>query len=35
MVDERLSSFAVKSEQREAGHRGDYRRDPSTASPQS
>jgi putative Holliday junction resolvase len=28
MVDERLTSFAVKSEQREAGHRGDYRRDP-------
>jgi len=28
MVDERLTSFAVKSEQREAGHRGDYRSDP-------
>lgn len=28
MVDERLTSFAVKSEQREAGHRGDYRRRP-------
>ncbi|MEE4109138.1 MAG: Holliday junction resolvase RuvX [Halieaceae bacterium] len=28
MVDERLTSFAVKSEQREAGHRGDYHRDP-------
>lgn len=28
MVDERLTSFAVKSEQREAGHRGDYRREP-------
>jgi len=28
MVDERLTSFAVKSEQREAGHRGDFRRDP-------
>lgn len=28
MVDERLSSFAVKQEQREAGHRGDYRAKP-------
>jgi putative Holliday junction resolvase len=28
MVDERLSSFAVKSEAREAGHRGDYRARP-------
>lgn len=28
MVDERLSSFEVKSRQREAGHRGDYRRHP-------
>lgn len=28
MVDERLTSFAVKSEQREAGHRGDYHREP-------
>ncbi len=28
MVDERLSSFAVKSEAREAGHRGDYHKNP-------
>lgn len=28
MVDERLTSFAVKQEQREAGHRGDYREQP-------
>jgi putative Holliday junction resolvase len=28
LVDERLSSFAVKQEQREAGHRGDYRARP-------
>lgn len=28
MVDERLSSFEVKARQREAGHRGDYRRQP-------
>ena len=28
LVDERLSSFEVKQRQREAGHRGDYRRDP-------
>lgn len=28
MVDERLSSFAIKQEQRERGHRGDYQRDP-------
>ena len=28
MVDERLSSFAIKQEQRELGHRGDYREQP-------
>jgi putative Holliday junction resolvase len=28
MADERLSSFEVKQAQREAGHRGDYRRRP-------
>ena len=28
LVDERLSSFEVKARQREAGHRGDYRRQP-------
>lgn len=28
MVDERLSSFAVKSEARDLGHRGDYNRRP-------
>jgi putative Holliday junction resolvase len=28
MVDERLSSFDVKQQQREAGHRGDYREKP-------
>ncbi|MEQ8515956.1 MAG: Holliday junction resolvase RuvX [Chromatocurvus sp.] len=28
MADERLTSFAVKQEQRERGHRGDYRRQP-------
>lgn len=28
MVDERLSSFAVKTAAREAGHRGDYRAQP-------
>ena len=28
LVDERLSSFAVKEQQREAGHHGDYRRRP-------
>lgn len=28
MVDERLSSFAVKQEQRELGHRGDFRKQP-------
>ena len=28
LVDERLSSFAVKQEQRDAGHRGDYRAQP-------
>lgn len=28
MVDERLSSFEVKAQQRELGHRGDYRREP-------
>ena len=28
MVDERLSSFDVKQQQREAGHDGDYRRRP-------
>ena len=28
MVDERLTSFAVKQEQREAGHRGDFRARP-------
>jgi putative Holliday junction resolvase len=28
LVDERLSSFAVKQEQREAGHRGNYREQP-------
>lgn len=28
MVDERLSSAEVKREQREAGHRGDYHRQP-------
>jgi putative Holliday junction resolvase len=28
LVDERLSSHAVKLEQRERGHRGDYRREP-------
>ena len=28
MVDERLTSFAVKQEQRELGHAGDYRRQP-------
>ncbi|MFT7287690.1 MAG: putative Holliday junction resolvase [Halieaceae bacterium] len=28
LVDERLSSFAVKQEQREAGHSGDYRKQP-------
>lgn len=28
LVDERLTSFAVKQEQREAGHRGDYRERP-------
>ncbi|MFN2287385.1 MAG: Holliday junction resolvase RuvX [Chromatocurvus sp.] len=27
-VDERLTSFAVKQEQRELGHAGDYRRQP-------
>ena len=26
MVDERLTSFEIKQRQREAGHRGDYRR---------
>lgn len=28
MVDERLSSFEAKSEQREQGHRGDFKRHP-------
>lgn len=28
MQDERLTSFAVKQEQRDQGHRGDYRRQP-------
>jgi putative Holliday junction resolvase len=28
MVDERLSSFEVKQQQREAGHRGNYREQP-------
>jgi len=28
LVDERLTSFEVKREQREAGHRGDYRENP-------
>lgn len=28
MADERLTSFAVKQEQRERGHRGDYHRQP-------
>ena len=28
MVDERLTSFEIKQRQREAGHRGDYRRAP-------
>lgn len=28
MADERLTSFAVKQEQRELGHRGNYRRQP-------
>lgn len=28
MVDERLSSFEVKQQQKEAGHRGDYRENP-------
>ena len=28
MVDERLSSFEVKQEQRAAGHRGNYRQQP-------
>ena len=28
LVDERLSSFAVKEQQREAGHQGDYRKRP-------
>lgn len=28
LVDERLSSFAVKQQQRDAGHRGDYRARP-------
>ncbi|MFT4767238.1 MAG: putative Holliday junction resolvase [Glaciecola sp.] len=28
MVDERLSSFEVKQQQKEAGHRGDYREQP-------
>lgn len=28
MADERLTSFAVKQEQRELGHAGDYRRQP-------
>ena len=28
MVDERLSSFEVKQQQKEAGHRGDYREHP-------
>ncbi|MFN2329206.1 MAG: Holliday junction resolvase RuvX [Chromatocurvus sp.] len=28
MADERLTSFAVKQEQRELGHRGDYHRQP-------
>lgn len=28
MVDERLSSFEIKQQQREAGHRGNYREQP-------
>lgn len=28
MVDERLSSFEVKQQQKEAGHRGDYHKQP-------
>lgn len=28
MMDERLSSFEVKTQQREQGHRGDYRSEP-------